>query len=160
MTRESQPSSCPKMGHGRSHGHGHTWYPSDEEEKMILKMILETRSTLTKKTLILMMQKSMQTCTSMGACLCPNIDTHTHTSTSIMVACDVKPPPSWNSTPNTVSCGMTFPRGEEFTLGIDPKSLHTTVLMQMVYNAVIWHSGGFLKHMSISVTKRRRITVV
>ena len=47
---------------------------------------------------------------------------------------------------------------EEFTLGIDPKSLHTMVLMQMVYNAVIWHSGGFLKHVVISVVKRVKIT--
>ena len=35
---------------------------------------------------------------------------------------------------------------EGFALGIDPKSLHTTVLMQTVYNAVIRHSGVFLKH--------------
>ena len=48
---------------------------------------------------------------------------------------------------------------EEFTLGIDPKSLHATVLMQTVYNAVVRHSGGFLKHMVISVTKRVKITV-
>ena len=32
---------------------------------------------------------------------------------------------------------------EEFALGIDPKSLHTTVLMQTVYNAVVWNSRGF-----------------
>ena len=82
MTRGSQLSSCPKMGHGCDHGH--TWDPSDEEEKMIL----ETRSTLTKKTLMLTPQKSTQTCTSMGAGLCPNMDTHTHTSTSTMVACN------------------------------------------------------------------------
>ena len=43
---------------------------------------------------------------------------------------------------------------EEFTLGIDPKSLHATVLMQTVYNAVVWHSGGFLKHVAISVVKK------
>ena len=43
---------------------------------------------------------------------------------------------------------------EEFTLETDPKSLHATVLMQTVYNAVVWHSGGFLKHMVISVTVR------
>ena len=55
---------------------------------MILKMILEMRSTLTKKTLTLTLQKSTWTCTSMGAGLCPNMDTHTHTSTSTMVACD------------------------------------------------------------------------
>ena len=48
--------------------------------------------------------------------------------------------------------------GEEFALGIDPKSLHATVLMQMVYNAVVWHSGGFLKHIAISVVKRVKIT--
>ena len=41
---------------------------------------------------------------------------------------------------------------EEFALGIDPKSLHAMVLMQMVYNAVVCHSGGFLKHVEISVT--------
>ena len=49
---------------------------------------------------------------------------------------------------------------EEFALGIDPKSLHATVLMQMVYNAVIQHSGGFLKHMVISVIKRVKIMAV
>ena len=43
---------------------------------------------------------------------------------------------------------------EEFALGIDPKSLHATVLMQTVYNAVIQHSGGFLKHVAISDTQR------
>ena len=48
---------------------------------------------------------------------------------------------------------------EEFALGIDPKSLHATVLMQMVYNAIIWHSGGFLKHVAISDTEKGRITV-
>ena len=53
-----------------------------------------------------------------------------------------------------------FDSDEEFTLGIDPKSLHTTVLMQMVYNAVVWHSGGFLKHMAISDPEKGRITVV
>ena len=47
---------------------------------------------------------------------------------------------------------------EEFALGIDPKSLHTTVLMQMVYNAVVWHSRGFLKHVAISVVKKVKIT--
>ena len=41
---------------------------------------------------------------------------------------------------------------EEFALGIDPKSLHATVLMQTVYNAVVRHSGGFLKRVVISVT--------
>ena len=35
---------------------------------------------------------------------------------------------------------------EGFALDIYPKSLHATVLMQTVYNAVIRHSGGFLKH--------------
>ena len=49
---------------------------------------------------------------------------------------------------------------EEFTLGIDSKSLHAMVLMQMVYNAVIRHSGGFLKHMVISVVKKVKITAV
>ena len=49
--------------------------------------------------------------------------------------------------------------GEEFALGIDPKSLHATVLMQTVYNAVVRHSGGFLKHIAISVTEKGRITV-
>ena len=48
---------------------------------------------------------------------------------------------------------------EEFALGIDPKSLHTTVLMLMVYNAVIQHGGGFLKHMAISVVKKVKIMV-
>ena len=47
---------------------------------------------------------------------------------------------------------------EEFALGTDPKSLHATVLMQMVYNAVVWHSGGFLKHVAISVVNRVKIT--
>ena len=51
-------------------------------------------------------------------------------------------------------------RGEEFALGIDPKSLHAMVLMQMVYNAVVRHSGRFLKHMVISVTEKVKITVV
>ena len=50
--------------------------------------------------------------------------------------------------------------GEEFTLGIDPNCLHATVLMQMVYNAVIWHSRKFLKHMGISVIEKLKITVV
>ena len=48
---------------------------------------------------------------------------------------------------------------EEFILGIDPKSLHAMVLMQMVYNAVVWHSGGFLKHVVISVVKMVKIMV-
>ena len=47
--------------------------------------------------------------------------------------------------------------GEEFTLGIDPKSLHSTVLLQTVYNAVVWHSRGFLKHMVISVIDKVKI---
>ena len=46
---------------------------------------------------------------------------------------------------------------EELALGIDPKSLHATVLMQTVYNAVVQHSGGFLKHVAISVTEKGRI---
>ena len=33
------------------------------------------------------------------------------------------------------------------------------VLMQTVYNAVVRHSGGFLKHMATSVTEKGRITV-
>ena len=49
---------------------------------------------------------------------------------------------------------LELPPDEEFALGIDPKSLHATVLMQMVYNAVVQHSRGFLKHMVISVTER------
>ena len=49
---------------------------------------------------------------------------------------------------------------EEFALGIDPKSLHATVLIQTVYNAVVRHSGGFLKHLVISVTERVKITAV
>ena len=49
---------------------------------------------------------------------------------------------------------------EEFALGIDPKSLHATVLMQTVYNAVVRHSGGFLKHVAISDTERVKITAV
>ena len=48
---------------------------------------------------------------------------------------------------------------EEFALGIDPKSLHATVLMQTVYNAVIQHSEGFLKHMVISVIDKVKIAV-
>ena len=48
---------------------------------------------------------------------------------------------------------ICYPLTEEFALGTDPKSLHATVLMQTVHNAVIWHSGGFLKHMVISVVK-------
>ena len=48
---------------------------------------------------------------------------------------------------------------EEFALGIDPKSLHATVLMQTVYNTVVRHSGGFLlKHVAISDTERVKIT--
>ena len=54
------------------------------------------------------------------------------------------------STPNTT---LSLP-AEEFTLGIDSKSLHAMVLMQTVYHAVVWHSGGFLKHVVISVTDR------
>ena len=50
--------------------------------------------------------------------------------------------------------------GEEFALGIDPESLHATVFMQMVYNTVIQHSRGFLKHVMISVTEKGRITAV
>ena len=46
---------------------------------------------------------------------------------------------------------------EEFTLGIDSKSLHATVLMQTVYNVVVRHSGGFLKHVVISVVKKVKI---
>ena len=49
--------------------------------------------------------------------------------------------------------------GEKFALGIDPKSLHATVLMQTVYSAVVRHSGGFLKHMAISVTEKVKIMV-
>ena len=45
---------------------------------------------------------------------------------------------------------------EEFALGVDPKSLHAMVLMQMVYNAVVWHSSELLKHMAISEFKRGR----
>ena len=48
---------------------------------------------------------------------------------------------------------------EEFALGIDPKSLHATVLMQTVYNAVIRHGRGFLKHVVISVVKKVKIMV-
>ena len=48
---------------------------------------------------------------------------------------------------------------EEFTLGIDPESLHAMILMQTVYNAVVQHSGGFLKHMVISVTEKVKITM-
>ena len=46
--------------------------------------------------------------------------------------------------------------GEEFALGIDPKSLHATVLIQTVYNAVVRHSGGFLKHVAISVIEKSK----
>ena len=46
---------------------------------------------------------------------------------------------------------------EEFGLRIDPESLHTAVLMQTVYNAVIQHSRGFLKHMMISVIDKVKI---
>ena len=42
---------------------------------------------------------------------------------------------------------------EEFALGIDPKSLHATVLLQTVYNAVVRHSRGFLKHVVMSITE-------
>ena len=45
---------------------------------------------------------------------------------------------------------------EEFTLGIDPKCLHATVLMQTVYNAVVQHSRGFLKHVVISDTEKSK----
>ena len=56
-----------------------------------------------------------------------------------------------------VSCWLdTYVSSEEFTLGIDPKSLHATVLMQTVYNAVVRHSGGFLKHMAISDTEKSK----
>ena len=48
---------------------------------------------------------------------------------------------------------------EEFALGVDPKSLHAMVLMQTVYNAVIQDSGGFLKHVVISVTEKVKIMV-
>ena len=34
------------------------------------------------------------------------------------------------------------------------------ITIQMVYNAVIQHNRGFLKHMVISVTEKGRITVV
>ena len=47
---------------------------------------------------------------------------------------------------------------EEFALGIDSKSLHAMVLMQTVYNAVVRHSGGFLKHVAIGDTERVKIT--
>ena len=50
--------------------------------------------------------------------------------------------------------------GEEFALGNDPKSLHATVLMRTVYNAVIQHSEGFLKHVAISVIEKAKITAV
>ena len=53
---------------------------------------------------------------------------------------------------------LELPPDEEFALGIDPKSLHATVLMQTVCNAVVWHSGGFLKRVEISVTKKVKIT--
>ena len=58
-----------------------------------------------------------------------------------------------------MASAMRAERAEEFALGIDPKSLHATVLMQTVYNAVFWHSGGFQKHVVISVTEKGRITV-
>ena len=51
---------------------------------------------------------------------------------------------------------LTVSTDEEFALGIDPKSLHATVLMQTVYNAVVWHSGGFLKHVVISVIEKSK----
>ena len=56
---------------------------------------------------------------------------------------------NWNAV-----CEASQLSAEEFALGIDPKSLHATVLMQMVYNAVIQHSRGFLKHVAISVVKK------
>ena len=49
---------------------------------------------------------------------------------------------------------------EEFALEIDLKSLHTMVFMQTVYNAVVWHSRRFLKHVTISVTEKGRIIAV
>ena len=55
---------------------------------------------------------------------------------------------------------VVHPPTEEFALGIEPKSLHATVLMQTVYNAVIQHSGGFLIHVAISVFKKVKIMVV
>ena len=48
---------------------------------------------------------------------------------------------------------------EEFALGVDPKSLHVMILMQTVYNAVLQHSRGFLKHVMISVFEMREITM-
>ena len=51
---------------------------------------------------------------------------------------------------------ITCMPAEEFALGIDPKSLHATVLMQTVYNAVVWHSRVFLKHVAISVTEKSK----
>ena len=48
----------------------------------------------------------------------------------------------------------------EFNLGINFKTLHTKVLMQMVYNAVVRHSGRFLKHMAISEIDKGKIMVV
>ena len=35
---------------------------------------------------------------------------------------------------------------------IAPKSLHSMVLMQTVYNVVVQHSRRFLKHVTISVS--------
>ena len=59
--------------------------------------------------------------------------------------------PDWHYT--TISLDTQwYHTAEEFALGIDPKSLHATVLMQMVYNAVVRHSGRFLKRVAISVT--------
>ena len=55
-----------------------------------------------------------------------------------------------------INCA-SMPTAEEFALGIDPKSLHATVLMQTVYNAVVQHSRGFLKHVVMSVTERVKI---
>ena len=54
------------------------------------------------------------------------------------------------------NCTDVTSTAEEFALGIDPKSLHTTVLMQTVYNAVVQHSGGFLKHVAISVIEKSK----
>ena len=61
---------------------------------------------------------------------------------------------------NCLISGPSTDSGEEFALGIDPKSLHATVLMQTVYNAVVGHSGGFLKHVAISDTERVKIMAV
>ena len=66
----------------------------------------------------------------------------------------VKGQRSWHS--RHAGAGHCRVNGEEFALGIDPKSLHTMVLMQMVYSAVVWHSRGFLKHVVISVTEKSK----